>query len=158
MRAIARVLAGDLKLRLIDEPTEGLAAMIVEELFALMAGLARDGIPSMRVEQNVDRAIDLASRFSVLERGRVVLEGRAGDAAFASGCTHGSRYSSVADLYSCTARCTPSDRPPLFGKENLLRACLLLARVVGNSRCQIGSAACSDPDFASFLRLPPGRF
>ena len=81
MLAIARVLAGEPRLLLIDEPTEGLAPMIVDELFVLMAGLARDGIPIVLVEQNVRRAIELATRFYVLERGQVVLEGRADAAA-----------------------------------------------------------------------------
>ena len=81
MLAIARVLAGEPRLLLIDEPTEGLAPMIVDELFALMAGLAHDGVPIVLVEQNVRLAIDLATRFYVLERGQVVLEGDAADAA-----------------------------------------------------------------------------
>ena len=76
MLAIARVLAGDPRLLLIDEPTEGLAPMIVDELFALMAQLARDGIPILLVEQNVRRAVALTHRFYVLERGQVVSEGR----------------------------------------------------------------------------------
>ncbi len=80
MLAIARVLAGEPRLLLIDEPTEGLAPMIVDELFVLMAGLVRDGIPIVLVEQNVYRALDLATRFYVLERGQVVLEGLAADA------------------------------------------------------------------------------
>ena len=81
MLAIARVLAGEPRLLLIDEPTEGLAPMIVDELFALMAGLARDGIPIVLVEQNVRRAIELATRFYVIERGRVVMTGDARVAA-----------------------------------------------------------------------------
>lgn len=76
MLAIARVLAGDPKFLLVDEPTEGLAPMVVDELFELMGGLTRDGIPILLVEQNVHRAIELASRFYVLERGMVVFEGR----------------------------------------------------------------------------------
>jgi branched-chain amino acid transport system ATP-binding protein len=76
MLAIARVLAGEPRLLLIDEPTEGLAPMIVDELFALMADLVRGGIPIVLVEQNVKRAIELATRFYVIERGQVVLEGR----------------------------------------------------------------------------------
>ncbi len=79
MLAIARVLAGEPRLLLIDEPTEGLAPIIVDELFTLMSGLARDGIPIVLVEQNVRRALDLATRFYVIERGQVVLEGRPDD-------------------------------------------------------------------------------
>jgi branched-chain amino acid transport system ATP-binding protein len=81
MLAIARVLAGEPRLLLIDEPTEGLAPMIVDELFALMAGLARDGIAIVLVEQNVKRAVELTVRHYAIERGQVVLQGRAADAA-----------------------------------------------------------------------------
>ncbi|MEZ5644669.1 MAG: ABC transporter ATP-binding protein [Burkholderiaceae bacterium] len=75
MLAIARVLIGEPKLLLIDEPTEGLAPMIVDELFTLIGNLASEGIPIVLVEQNVNRAIALVSRFYMLERGAVVLNG-----------------------------------------------------------------------------------
>jgi branched-chain amino acid transport system ATP-binding protein len=81
MLAIARVLVGEPRLLLIDEPTEGLAPMIVRELFELMAALVRDGLPIVLVEQNVRRAVALVSRYYVLERGSVVGQGRAGDEA-----------------------------------------------------------------------------
>lgn len=76
MLAIARVLVGEPKLLLIDEPTEGLAPMIVDELFTLIGNLARDGTPIVLVEQNVHRAVALVQRFYVLERGTVVLDGK----------------------------------------------------------------------------------
>ena len=76
MLAMARVLVGAPKLLLIDEPTEGLAPKIVDEIFVLMEGLRRDGIPILLVEQNMHRAVGLTQRFYVLERGAVVLEGR----------------------------------------------------------------------------------
>lgn len=76
MLAIARVLVGEPKLLLIDEPTEGLAPMIVDELFTLIGDLAREGTPIVLVEQNVHRAVALVQRFYVLERGTVVLEGK----------------------------------------------------------------------------------
>ena len=75
MLAIARVLAGAPRLLLIDEPTEGLALMIVEELFLLIGQLAREGIPIVLVEQNVRRAIRLTTRYYLIERGRVVAQG-----------------------------------------------------------------------------------
>jgi len=77
MLAIARVLVGEPKLLLIDEPTEGLAPMIVDELFTLIGNLASEGIPIVLVEQNVNRAIALVNRFYMLERGSVVLDGGA---------------------------------------------------------------------------------
>ncbi len=79
MLAMARVLVGAPRLLLIDEPTEGLAPKIVDEIFVLMEGLRRDGIPILLVEQNMHRAIDLVQRFYVLERGAVVLEGDGGN-------------------------------------------------------------------------------
>jgi len=79
MLAMARVLVGAPKLLLIDEPTEGLAPKIVDEIFRIMDNLRRDGIPIVLVEQNVRRAIDLATRFYALERGQVLLEGDAGN-------------------------------------------------------------------------------
>ena len=79
MLAIARVLVATPKLLLIDEPTEGLAPKIVDDIFELMDGLRRDGIPILLVEQNMQRAVGLTQRFYVLERGAVVLEGRGQD-------------------------------------------------------------------------------
>ena len=79
MLAMARVLVGAPRLLLIDEPTEGLAPKIVDEIFGLMEGLRRDGIPILLVEQNMHRAIGIVQRFYVLERGAVVLEGDGGN-------------------------------------------------------------------------------
>ena len=84
MLAMARVLVGQPRLLLIDEPTEELAPMIVDEIFKLIDGLRREGVPILLVEQNLHRALDLVDRFYALERGTVVLEGRgdqAGDRA-----------------------------------------------------------------------------
>jgi branched-chain amino acid transport system ATP-binding protein len=77
MLAMARVLVGAPTLLLIDEPTEGLAPIIVDEIFAIIARLRDDGIPILLVEQNVKRALDVADRFYALERGQVMLEGDA---------------------------------------------------------------------------------
>ncbi|QTN22172.1 ABC transporter ATP-binding protein [Rhizobacter sp. AJA081-3] len=81
MLAMARVLVGRPRLLLIDEPTEGLAPKIVDEIFTLMEGLRRDGIPILLVEQNMHRAIGLVQRFYVLERGAVVIAGDGAKAA-----------------------------------------------------------------------------
>jgi branched-chain amino acid transport system ATP-binding protein len=78
MLAIARVLVGEPRLLLIDEPTEGLAPMLVEEIFATIRKLAGRGISILLVEQNVHRALDVAHRFYALERGTVILHGQAG--------------------------------------------------------------------------------
>ncbi len=77
MLAIARVLAGAPRLLLIDEPTEGLAPMIVDEIFALIGELRAEGIPVLLVEQNVMRSLEVCDRFVALERGTVVFAGSA---------------------------------------------------------------------------------
>ena len=79
MLAIARVLVGDPKLLLIDEPTEGLAPIIVDEIFAILTELRGEGIPILLVEQNVVRALKVCDRFYALERGQIILSGRAAD-------------------------------------------------------------------------------
>ncbi len=81
MLAIARVLVGAPRLLLIDEPTEGLAPMIVDEIFALVTELRADGIPVLLVEQNVMRAMEVCDHFVALERGTAVFEGDARVAA-----------------------------------------------------------------------------
>ena len=77
MLAIARVLVGAPKFLLIDEPTEGLAPMIVGEIFSIIEGLRDSGIPILLVEQNVRRALEVTDRFYALERGQVILQGNA---------------------------------------------------------------------------------
>jgi branched-chain amino acid transport system ATP-binding protein len=81
MLAIARVLVGEPRLLLIDEPTEGLAPIVVEEIFALIAALRAEGIAILLVEQHVRRALDVCTRCYVMARGQVVFEGTAGVAA-----------------------------------------------------------------------------
>ena len=75
MLAMARVLVGTPKLLLIDEPTEGLAPKIVDEIFQIMQALVKDGLAIVLVEQNIKRAIELSTRFYAIERGREILHG-----------------------------------------------------------------------------------
>ena len=77
MLAIARVLVGAPRLLLIDEPTEGLAPIIVDEIFAIIERLRDDGIPILLIEQNVPRALDVSTRFYALERGQIICQGDA---------------------------------------------------------------------------------
>lgn len=77
MLAIGRVLAGSPRLLLIDEPTEGLAPMVADEIFALVNELRGEGIPVLLVEQNVMRALEVCDRFVALERGSIVFSGSA---------------------------------------------------------------------------------
>jgi branched-chain amino acid transport system ATP-binding protein len=80
MLAIARVLMGAPKLLLIDEPLEGLAPMIVDDIFQLMIELRDQGIPLLLIEQNVKRALEICDRHYAIERGRVVHHGESANA------------------------------------------------------------------------------
>lgn len=75
MLAMGRVLVGSPKLLLIDEPTEGLAPMVVADIFRLMEELKAQGVAILLIEQNIHKAIHLCDRHYVIERGKVVLEG-----------------------------------------------------------------------------------
>ncbi|WP_151446651.1 ABC transporter ATP-binding protein [Lacisediminimonas profundi] len=81
MLAVARVLVGAPRLVLIDEPTEGLAPMIVDEIFAIIENLREEGMGVLLVEQNVHRAIKVSDRFYALERGQVIFSGDASSAS-----------------------------------------------------------------------------
>lgn len=73
--AMARVMIGRPKLLLIDEPTEGLAPMIVADLFAIISEMKAEGCTILLVEQNVRQALKACDRFIVIERGRIVQSG-----------------------------------------------------------------------------------
>ncbi|HHB91144.1 MAG TPA: ABC transporter ATP-binding protein [Anaerolineae bacterium] len=77
MLAIGRGLMARPKLLLLDEPSLGLAPLIVKHLFELIASLRNEGQTVLLVEQNARAALKLADRAYVLETGRIVLEGDA---------------------------------------------------------------------------------
>ena len=79
MLAIARALVNDPKLLILDEPTEGLAPVIVDELVKILRTIKEDGLPVLLVEQNLKVCDALANRHYVLEQGRVVYEGSAAE-------------------------------------------------------------------------------
>ena len=81
MLAMARVLIGTPSLLLIDEPSEGLAPMIVADLFAIIAERKRAGCSVLLVEQNVHQALTVCDQFAVVERGQIVMSGHAAEAA-----------------------------------------------------------------------------
>jgi branched-chain amino acid transport system ATP-binding protein len=77
MLTIARTLMGNPELLLLDEPSEGLAPLVVEHLGEQIGRLKRDGLTILLAEQNVDFSLDLADRVYVLEKGAVRYEGTA---------------------------------------------------------------------------------
>ena len=81
MLAIGRGLMSEPKLLILDEPSLGLSPILVEEMFALIGRLNRDGLAILLVEQNVVQSLAVAHRAYVLENGRIALSGKADDLA-----------------------------------------------------------------------------
>ncbi len=77
MLAVARALARDIKLLLLDEPYEGLAPVIVHEIERIVDGIKKQGITTIIVEQNAVAALRLADRAIILDMGKVVFDGLA---------------------------------------------------------------------------------
>jgi branched-chain amino acid transport system ATP-binding protein len=77
MLAIGRALMSRPRLLLLDEPSLGLAPLMVERIFATIAALKAQGLTILLVEQNVHQALDVADRAYVIETGRITLEGEA---------------------------------------------------------------------------------
>jgi len=77
MLAIARALARDIKLLLLDEPYEGLAPVIVHEIESILDSIKKLGITTVIVEQNAIAALRLADRAIIIDMGLVVFDGLA---------------------------------------------------------------------------------
>ena len=77
MLAIARALMSRPRLLMLDEPSLGLAPLIVEDVFRIVAAARREGVSVLLVEQNVRAAVEIADRAYVLDDGRIVYEGDA---------------------------------------------------------------------------------
>jgi branched-chain amino acid transport system ATP-binding protein len=79
MLAIGRALMSKPKLLLLDEPSFGLAPILVQQMFEMIEAINKQGMTILLIEQNVRAALELASRAYVIENGRIVGEGK-GDA------------------------------------------------------------------------------
>ena len=77
MLAIARALMLNPRFLMLDEPSQGLAPLIVQEVFNVIVNMRREGIAVLLVEQNVRAAVTIADRACVLDDGRMVFEGPA---------------------------------------------------------------------------------
>lgn len=79
MLAIARSLMSNPKLLLLDEPSMGLAPILVSEIFKIIQKINSLGVTVLLVEQNANQSLEIADRAYVLETGEIVLEGKAKD-------------------------------------------------------------------------------
>ena len=75
MLAIGRALMSKPKMLLLDEPSLGLAPIIIQQIFDIIEQLRRDGVTVFLVEQNANQALRLADRAYVLENGHIVMQG-----------------------------------------------------------------------------------
>lgn len=77
MLAMGRAMMGHPKLLLLDEPSMGLAPLLVQDIFRIIQEVNASGTTVLLVEQNAHQALKIAHRAYVLETGRMVLEGDA---------------------------------------------------------------------------------
>jgi len=81
MLAVARAMMGAPKLLLLDEPSMGLAPVLVDMIFETIIKIRQQGITILLIEQNASAALDVADRAYVLESGRIKMSGNASDLA-----------------------------------------------------------------------------
>jgi branched-chain amino acid transport system ATP-binding protein len=81
MLAVARALMSRPKLLMMDEPSMGLAPLVVEQIFGIVEELNRDGITIFMVEQNAHMALKVAHKFFLMEQGKVTFAGAPGEVA-----------------------------------------------------------------------------
>jgi len=79
MLAMARALMARPKVLMLDEPSMGLAPLMVEKVFSIIREIHKQGMTILMVEQNAHKALEIAQRAYVLETGKIVLEGSAQD-------------------------------------------------------------------------------
>lgn len=79
MLAMARALMSRPKILLLDEPSMGLAPILVDEIFNIIREINETGTTVLLVEQNANKALQISDRAYVLETGKIVLSGKAGD-------------------------------------------------------------------------------
>jgi branched-chain amino acid transport system ATP-binding protein len=81
MLAIGRALMTNPKLLILDEATEGLAPLLREEIWRVLAELSRSGLAILAIDKYVDRLVKLCERHTILERGRVAWAGASAELA-----------------------------------------------------------------------------
>ncbi|MBI5248707.1 MAG: ABC transporter ATP-binding protein [Desulfomonile tiedjei] len=75
MLSVARTLMGNPRLILVDEPTEGLAPLLVRAVMKMLVDIQQSGVTILLVEQNLKAALEIATRFYIMSKGKIVFEG-----------------------------------------------------------------------------------
>lgn len=75
MLTVVRTLMGNPRLLLVDEPTEGLAPLIVKDVLEMLSAVRKSGVTVLMVEQNFKAAVKVADRFYIMGKGQIVFEG-----------------------------------------------------------------------------------
>ncbi len=75
MLTVVRTLMGNPKVILVDEPTEGLAPLIVKDVLEMLATVRKSGVTILMVEQNFKAAVKVADRFYIMSKGQIVFSG-----------------------------------------------------------------------------------
>ena len=78
MLSVVRTLMGNPQLLLVDEPTEGLAPILVKAVIGMLVDIQRSGVTILLVEQNLKAAVGVACRFYIMSKGKIVFEGDRG--------------------------------------------------------------------------------
>ena len=81
MLAIARAMMSDPRVLILDEPSQGLAPIIVDQIFDLIPTLAAQKVQVLLVEQDVGRGLEVSERVFVIEKGRVTMSGKSAELA-----------------------------------------------------------------------------
>ena len=79
MLAIGRALMSHPKLMILDEPSLGLAPIVVDSVFKIIKDISAQGVSILLIEQNLVEALAVSSRGYVLETGRIALQGKSAD-------------------------------------------------------------------------------
>ena len=82
MLTVARTLMGNPQVILVDEPTEGLAPLIVKDVLEMLSAVRKSGVTILMVEQNFKAAVKVADRFYIMGKGQMVFEGEYGGACW----------------------------------------------------------------------------
>ena len=75
MLTVVRTLMGNPRVILVDEPTEGLAPLIVKDVLDMLSTVRKSGVTVLIVEQNFKAAIKIADRFYIMSKGKIVFSG-----------------------------------------------------------------------------------